>query len=108
MESSVPPQSTVKFLKHVKYDNCMFSPLDIYESHKAYLRVKPFRNKEYIFLKRRRIITPDELISGATYTVEVNSWLHDEKIYSNFYLKLKDMPSVNRKTDDKPKCLFVI
>ena len=104
--SSLPPQSIVKFLKHVQYDNCMFSPININESHKAYLRIKPFKNREYIFLKQKRIITADELISGATYIVEVNSWLHNGMVYSNFHFKLKDMP-ISDKNTRKPKCLFI-
>ena len=41
MESSAP-QSYVKFLKWVKYNNGLFEPVSICKSHTPYIKIKPY------------------------------------------------------------------
>ena len=90
------PTSTIKFLKSVKYDCYMFSPVDISNSHTDQLPIKTYKGNQYIFLPKRKVVIKDSMVANTTYTVTIKDWIYrkqgKEYYCMKYYLSSDTIP----------------
>ena len=85
----------IKYIKPSKFDCLLFTPIDMKDAE--YIKVKTHNGNEYIFLKKNRIKSPKELVSGKIYKITTKTWIHDGFGYTNYYLE----PACLIKNDDE-------
>ena len=77
----------IKYIKEAKYDTLLFIPIDITDAE--YIKTKNYNGNKYIFLKKKRVKSKDNLKNGYLYTVTTKSWVHNKVVYVLYYLKPK-------------------
>ena len=118
--TNMPPQqpSFLKFVTITRYDSAMFEIIEISPSQNQYFRIKPYKDREYVYIPLKKLKCISQLMKNAIYLVtHVKTWIYEKEgdKYGciKYFLKLHKKPDmksntrVDRKSDDKPKCLFI-
>ena len=81
-------QSQLKFITTTKYDAGMFAVVNISANQKDFFKVKPYKNKDYVFIPLRKIVKNKQLTYNTQYTVAIKDWIYeknDKKYYCMKY-----------------------
>ena len=110
--------SFLKFITITKYESAMFQVIELSPSQSDYFRIKPYKDKEYVYIPLRKMKCNSNLMKKAIYLVSnVKTWIYEKDggKYGciKYFLKLHKKPDTksdatfDMKSNEKPKCLFV-
>ena len=115
--ANMSPQqpSFLKFVTITKYDSAMFEIIEISPSQNQYFKIKPYKDREYVYIPLRKLKCKSELIKKAVYLVSnVKTWIYEKEGDKfgciKYFLKFHKKPDLNvtaHMKSNKPKCLFV-
>ena len=93
----------LQFLTETKYDNKMFIPISISDTHKQLLKIKKYQNKDYIFIPNHKITGQKHFIKNNIYQVDISSrkWCNHTVIKYHIYNTLETIEK------NESKCLFI-